>query len=74
MLSEKNEYIKEASATIYQLSQEDDIRLQCEARNDYYRRQRSIQSMLDAQQATIQHQINTLKTNEDIINNQKAGK
>lgn len=46
MLSQKNEYIKEASETIYQLSQEDKIRMQCEAREDYYRTQRGWQSML----------------------------
>lgn len=41
MLTKQNEYIKEASTTIYQLSQEEAIRQQCEAREDYYRRQRT---------------------------------
>ena len=41
MLAAQNEYIKEASTTIYQLSQEEAIRQQCEAREDYYRRQRT---------------------------------
>lgn len=39
MLAQKDEYIKEASDTIYHLTQEEKIRLQCEAREDYYRRQ-----------------------------------
>lgn len=39
MLAQKDDYIKEASDTIYQLTQEEKIRLQCEAREDYYRRQ-----------------------------------
>ena len=39
MLAQKDDYIKEASDTIYQLSQEEKIRLQCEAREDYYRRE-----------------------------------
>lgn len=47
MLAEQNEYIKSAVNTIYQLSQEEEIRLQCEAREDYYRRQRSVQKQLD---------------------------
>lgn len=46
MIAENNEYIKEASDTIYQLSREESIRLQCEAREDYYRRQRSVQNQL----------------------------
>lgn len=41
MLAQNDEYIKEASDTIYQLTQEEKIRLQCEAREDYYRRQRT---------------------------------
>ncbi len=43
MLAQKDEYIKDASATIYHLSQEEKIRLQCEAREDYYRTQRDRQ-------------------------------
>ena len=39
MLAQKDDYIKDASDTIYQLSQEEKIRLQCEAREDYYRRE-----------------------------------
>lgn len=38
MLAQKDDYIKDASNTIYQLSQEEQIRLQCEALEDYYRR------------------------------------
>lgn len=41
MIGQNDEYINEASATIYQLTQEEKIRLQCEAREDYYRRQRA---------------------------------
>lgn len=39
MLAQKDECIRDASNTIYHLSQEEKIRLQCEAREDYYRRQ-----------------------------------
>ncbi|MGN1159454.1 MAG: Rpn family recombination-promoting nuclease/putative transposase [Lachnospiraceae bacterium] len=35
MLAEKNEYIKEAAATMYDVSAEENIRLQCEARQRY---------------------------------------
>ena len=41
MLAQNNEHIREASNTVYQLSHEEEVRLQCEAREDYYRLQRS---------------------------------
>ena len=40
VLAEKNPAIKEASETMYQLSKEEEIKLRCEAREDYYRRQK----------------------------------
>ncbi len=43
MLATKNEYISEASETLYKLSAEEKIRLQCEAQEDYYRNQRDIE-------------------------------
>ncbi len=43
MLAANNEYIQEASNTVYQLSQEESIYWQCRAREDYYRRQVHIQ-------------------------------
>ena len=39
MLAQKDEYIKDAADTIYHLTREEKILLQCEAREDYYRRQ-----------------------------------
>ena len=56
MLAEQNEFIANASSTVYQLSQEETIRLQCEAREDYYRRQRSVQHHMDKQEAVINSQ------------------
>ncbi len=38
MLAENNRYIEDAVATVRQLTQEEKIRQQCEAREDYYRR------------------------------------
>ncbi len=38
MLAKNNQYIKDAVTTIRQLTQEEKIRQQCEAREDYYRR------------------------------------
>ena len=56
MLAEQNEFIDNASSTVYQLSQEESIRLQCEAREDYYRRQRSFQHHMDRQEEMINSQ------------------
>lgn len=46
MLARNDEYISEASETIFQLTQEERIRLQCQAREDYYLRQRSTQDKM----------------------------
>lgn len=54
MLAQNNEYISETSDTIYQLTQEEKIRLQCEAREDFLRRQRGMQYMLDENAKTIE--------------------
>lgn len=53
MLAQKNEYIGEATNTIYQLTQDEKIRMQCEAREDYYRTQRGWQDMLDEKDAIL---------------------
>ena len=47
MLSQNNEYLKEASETVYHLTQEEKVRLQCQAREDYYRRMKSIQEKFE---------------------------
>lgn len=65
MLAQNNEYFKEASATVYQLSQEERIRMECEAREDYYRTQRGIQcrlEKLDRQSAKLEAQAAEIET------------
>lgn len=68
MLAEQNEFIANASSTVYQLSQDEMIRLQCEAREDYYRRQRSVQHQIDKQNEMIDSQQTTI----DSIQNENA--
>jgi predicted transposase/invertase (TIGR01784 family) len=41
MLAEDNEIIAEVADTIYKLTEDKNIRMQCEAREDYYRRMRA---------------------------------
>lgn len=54
MLAQNNEYIREASSTVYQLSQEERIRMECEAREDFYRTQRGLQNMLNKSAAQVE--------------------
>lgn len=70
MISKQDELISEASATAFQLSQEEMIRLQCQAREDYYRRQRSVQHMLATQEKTINEQKETINDQKQTIKNQ----
>ena len=47
MLAGSSTFLEEAAETAYRLSAEEKIRMQCEAREDYYRQQRYIQKQLD---------------------------
>ena len=47
MIAANNQAITEAATTIYQISEDERIRQQCEAREDYLRRQRGIQRMME---------------------------
>ena len=42
MLASEKDILKEASETVYTLTQEEKIRLQCQAREDYYRTQNDV--------------------------------
>lgn len=72
MLAENNEYIRQASETVYQLTQEEAIRQQCEAREDYYRRQRGLNDMLQSQASKIREQAGTIEKQADAINQLSA--
>lgn len=47
MLAGSNTFLEEAAETVFRLSEEEKIQMQCEAREDYYRQQRFIQKQLD---------------------------
>lgn len=57
MLVQNNHYFKEASETVYQLTQEEEIRQQCLARENYNRTMKGIENNLAIQR----HEISTLK-------------
>ena len=53
MIAEKNEYMEEASKTIFQLSADDQIRKRCRDREEYYDDIRSYQHAIAKKDATI---------------------
>ena len=70
MLAQNNHYFKEASETVYQLTQEEKIRQQCLAREDYNRTMKGIENNL----ATQRHEISTLKKDLSDANQQLSKK
>ncbi len=66
MNAKQDEIMNDASDTIYQLSKDEMIRLQCEAREDYYRRQRSVQYQI--QQLTDKN--TALQNENDVLQKQ----
>ena len=67
MLAHNNTDIQEAIATVYQLTQEEKIRQQCEAREDYYRRQNDVQRWIKKQDDTIQQQNQLIEQQAETI-------
>ena len=61
MLASNNTMIENAAETIYRLSADEAIREQCEAREDYYRLQRTIQKEIDQQKIQIDEQKSQLE-------------
>ncbi len=72
LLAQKNEFIQSASETIYSLSQTENIRLQCLAREDYFRRQKSMQLMMERQNAEIERQSSEIERQNFKIKKQAA--
>lgn len=60
MIAENNEYMKEASKTIFQLSADELIQKRCRDREEYYDDIRSYQHALEKRDATIEEQSNTI--------------
>jgi len=75
MLATKNEYIAEAAETAYKLSAEDKIRLQCEARERYYREQSYIKKQLErlkeleAKEDAMKAHISDMEAKEETMKN-----
>ena len=61
MLAEKNEAIDDAATTVYQLSEDERIRLQCQAREDYERDQRTVQHYIEMQAKAFEEQTKAFR-------------
>ena len=71
MLAAENANIAEAAKTVYELSQDERIRLQCQAREDYYKRQSGMTKRLAKQEKTIAEQNEQLSQKDRLINEQR---
>ena len=70
MLAQNNHYFKEASETVYELTQEERIRQQCLAREDDNRTMKGIENDF----AALKHEIATLKKDLTNTNQQLSEK
>ena len=67
MLAQNNPEIQDAVVTVYQLTQEEKIRQQCEAREDYYRRQNDVKRYIQRQEDTIRQQAEQIQQQAEQI-------
>ena len=74
MLASNNSFLAEAAETVYQLSAEDRIRLQCEAREDFYNQQRYLQQWrerLERDCASLEVEKETLTQEKETLTQEK---
>ena len=67
MLAEKNEAIDDAATTVYQLSEDERIRLQCQAREDYERDQRTVQHYIEMQTKALEEKDTAIAEQASLI-------
>ena len=73
MLAKNNQYIREASETVYELTQEEKIRLQCEAREDYFRTMNGMNNLVErSQKALSESQAALAESEAALAKNQAA--
>ena len=72
MLAEKNEAIDDAATTVYQLSEDERIRLQCQAREDYERDQRTVQHYIEMQAKALEEQTKAFEEQTKVLAEKSA--
>ena len=71
MIAAQDLNISEAAETIYELSEDECIRLECEAREDFLKRQHGMETMIAEQALTIAEKDKELAENAQTIDAQK---
>lgn len=72
MLAKDNDSISDAASAVYRLSQEEMVRLQCEAREDYYRTQNDLKELMKRWDIKLAEQDATIKEQDVTIKEQNA--
>ncbi len=72
MLAKNNEALRQAAETTYVLSADEQIRLQCEAREEYYRDQRYMQKRLEKAEKGLEKAAEELQMKDKIIQQQNV--
>ena len=65
MVAQTNEFMQEATETLYELNADETIRQQCLARQDYYRTQNSYKQLIEEQKQLIAKLQEELKNREN---------
>ena len=69
MVAQTNEFMQEATETLYELNADETIRQQCLARQDYYRTQNSYKQLIEEQAEKIEEQKQLIaKLQEELKN------
>ena len=61
MIAQQNEFMQEATETLYELNADETIRQQCLARQDYYRTQNSYKKLIEEQAEKLEDQTQKLE-------------
>lgn len=71
MLAQDLPVLNEAAETVYHISLDDKIRERCEAREDFFRRQRTTERLMERKENRIKEQDQLIKTQEEQISEQQ---
>ena len=67
MVAQTNEFMQEATETLYELNADETIRQQCLARQDYYRTQNSYKQLIEEQAEKIEEQAEKIEEQKQLI-------
>ena len=70
MISQENEFMQEATKTLYELNADETIRQQCLARRDYYRTQNSYKKLIDEQAKELDEKSEKIDKLEERVDEQ----